>query len=69
LPVIRERTELAASVSIAWSGMDDQIALNDEDVALLLTVLRNASQPLTTQMLIDVLRREPASASEGRRQG
>ncbi|CAA9577028.1 MAG: hypothetical protein AVDCRST_MAG19-3511 [uncultured Thermomicrobiales bacterium] len=42
--------------------MDPDIQLNDEDVALLLTLLRNGGQPLTTQALIDALRRrsEPA---------
>lgn len=33
------------------------IHLNDEDVAHLMNVLRNSSQPVTTQQLIDVLRR------------
>jgi hypothetical protein len=37
--------------------MPDPIKLNDEDVAYLLTLLRNASQPMTTQQLIDALRR------------
>ena len=32
------------------------IELNDEDLAYLLTVLRNSSQPMTTQQLIDALR-------------
>ncbi len=32
------------------------IELNDEDVAYLLTVLRNSTQPMTTQQLIDALR-------------
>lgn len=43
--------------------MDDRILLNDEDVAVLLSVLRTATQPMTTQMLIDVLRGESAPAS------
>jgi DNA-binding response OmpR family regulator len=34
------------------------IQLNDEDVAYLLTLLRNATQPMTTQQLIDALRRQ-----------
>ena len=38
--------------------MVSQIQLNDEDVAYLLTLLRNASQPMTTQQLIDALRRQ-----------
>ena len=32
------------------------IKLNDEDVAYLLTLLRNSAQPMTTQQLIDALR-------------
>ncbi len=32
------------------------IALNDEDLTYLLTVLRNSTQPMTTQQLIDALR-------------
>ena len=32
------------------------IELNDEDLAYLLTVLRNSAQPMTTQQLIDALR-------------
>jgi hypothetical protein len=32
------------------------IELNDEDVTYLLTVLRNSTQPMTTQQLIDALR-------------
>ena len=41
-----------------------EIQLNDEDVAYLLTLLRSASQPLTTQQLIDALRHqsEPSEA-------
>ena len=38
--------------------MASSIRLSDEDVAFLLTVLRNASQPMTTQQLIDALRRQ-----------
>jgi len=37
--------------------MSTTLELNDEDVAYLLTLLRNASQPVTTQQLIDALRR------------
>ncbi len=45
--------------------MSTSIKLNDEDVAYLLTLLRNAAQPVTTQRLIDALRRQsgPAEAS------
>ena len=37
--------------------MPEPIQLNDEDVAYLLTLLRNTGQPMTTQQLIDALRR------------
>ncbi|MCC6315926.1 MAG: hypothetical protein IT337_18155 [Thermomicrobiales bacterium] len=40
--------------------MANPIQLNDEDVTYLLTLLRNASQPLSTQQLIDALRRHSA---------
>ena len=39
----------------------EPIHLNDEDVAYLLTLLRNATQPITTQQLIDQLRRHSGS--------
>ncbi len=38
--------------------MTTNLRLNDEDVAYLLTLLRNATQPVTTQQLIDALRRQ-----------
>ena len=38
--------------------MASPIHLSDEDVAFLLTLLRNAPQPMTTQQLIDALRRQ-----------
>ncbi len=41
--------------------MSEPIQLNDEDVAYLLTLLRNASQPVTTQALIDALRKNAGS--------
>lgn len=34
------------------------IRLSDDDVAYMMNVLRNAAQPVTTQQLIDVLRRQ-----------
>jgi hypothetical protein len=49
--------------------MPSQIQLNDEDVALLLTLLRNTPQPMTTQQLIDVLRRQTDGEPTGRRSG
>jgi hypothetical protein len=36
--------------------MSAQIQLTDEDVAFLINVLRQATQPVTTQQLIDALR-------------
>lgn len=52
-----------------------RVRLNDEDVAYLMNLLRNAAQPVTTQQLIDALRRQssqfhalpnaPASDEEG----
>jgi hypothetical protein len=44
-----------------------RVRLNEEDVAYVMNVLRNATQPVNTQQLIDVLRRHPGqfqSASE-----
>jgi hypothetical protein len=35
------------------------VRLDEEDLTYLMNVLRNASQPVTTQQLIDVLRRQP----------
>ena len=35
-----------------------EIHLNDDDAAYLLTLLRGATQPMTTQQLIDALRRQ-----------
>ncbi len=37
--------------------------LSDEDVAYLLTLLRNSSQPITTQQLIDAIRRRSGGAT------
>lgn len=37
---------------------EDTVRLNDDDVAYLMNVLRNATQPVTTQQLIDVLRKQ-----------
>lgn len=41
------------------TGMADQngtLHLNDDDIAFLHTLLRNATSPLTTQQMIDALR-------------
>jgi hypothetical protein len=35
------------------------VRLNEDDLTYLMNVLRNATQPITTQQLIDVLRRQP----------
>ena len=35
------------------------VRLNEDDLTYLMNVLRNAAQPVTTQQLIDVLRRQP----------
>ena len=35
------------------------VRLNEEDLTYLMNLLRNATQPVTTQQLIDVLRRQP----------
>ncbi len=36
-----------------------QARLNEEDVAYVMNLLRNAAQPVNTQQLIDVLRKHP----------
>ena len=36
--------------------MSSSVQLRDEDVAFLLTLLRNATQPMTTEQLIAALR-------------
>lgn len=42
--------------------MSSPIRLSDDDVAFLLTILRNSGSPMTTQQLIDALRnRSPRS--------
>jgi hypothetical protein len=45
-----------AVFNAAGDFMASQVQLNDEDVTYLLTVLRNSSQPITTQHLINALR-------------
>ena len=46
-----------------------RIHLNDEDVTYLMNVLRNAAQPVSTQQLIDVLRRQSDQAYPSARSG
>ena len=36
-----------------------RVRLNEEDVAHVMNLLRNATQPVNTQQLIDVLRKHP----------
>ena len=36
-----------------------QVRLDEEDVAYVMNLLRNATQPVSTQQLIDVLRKHP----------
>lgn len=43
--------------------MTPSIELNEEDTAVLLAHLRGATQPVTTQQLIDVLRERTEQAS------
>jgi hypothetical protein len=38
------------------------VHLSDDDVAYLMNLLRNSTQPVTTQQLIDALRRQSAQA-------
>jgi hypothetical protein len=42
-----------------------QVRLNDEDVAYLMNLLRNATQPITTQKLIDALRGQSGEIHAG----
>ena len=45
-----------------------RIRLSDDDVAYMMNVLRNSSQPVTTQQLIDVLRRQSDQQRGGENQ-
>ena len=36
--------------------MASEVELSDDDMTYLLTILRNASQPVTTQQLVEALR-------------
>src|SRR3954454_11605691 len=45
-----------AASKAAGDFMANQVQLSEEDVTYLLTVLRNSSQPITTQQLINALR-------------
>jgi hypothetical protein len=46
------------------AGEAGQVRLNEEDVAYLMNLLRNATQPVTTQQLIDALRRQSAQSRD-----
>ena len=41
------------------SSEPSRVRLNEEDVAYVMNLLRNATQPVNTQQLIDVLRKHP----------
>lgn len=40
------------------------IQFSDDDIAYLMNLLRNATQPVATQQLIDALRRQASAAQE-----
>ncbi len=40
------------------TGETGNVRLNDEDASYLMNLLRNATQPVTTQQLIDALRKQ-----------
>jgi hypothetical protein len=46
-----------------------RVRLNEEDVAYVMNLLRNASQPVNTQQLIDVLRKHPGQFQIGTESG
>ena len=62
LPRLRNPPRRVCALSRGES-MSAQIQLRDEDIAYLMTLLRNTSQPLTTQQLIDALRRQSGRGS------
>jgi hypothetical protein len=47
----------------------DRVRLNEEDVAYVMNLLRNATQPVNTQQLIDVLRKHPGQFQSGSESG
>lgn len=51
--------------------LSGHVQLNDDDVAYLMNLLRNATQPISTQQLIDALRRQSSQfhASASRQEG
>ena len=54
---------MAAQEGVREAGT---VRLSEDDVAYLMNLLRNASQPVTTQQLIDALRRQSAPAQSDR---
>jgi len=46
-------------------SISSTVSLNEEDVAYLMYLLRNATQPVTTQQLIDALRRQSEQFRSG----
>jgi predicted N-acetyltransferase YhbS len=44
------------------SATSESVQLNDDDIAYVMNLLRNATQPVTTQQLMDALRRQAANA-------
>ena len=59
IPCMHMVVQLSVSDGIGEAG---HVRLNDEDVAYLMNLLRNATQPVTTQQLIDALRRQSGQA-------
>jgi len=49
-----------ARIGTGVKQMEPEIRLNNDDITYLLTLLRNANQPLSTQQLIDAMRRQSA---------
>lgn len=49
--------------------MASPIRLSDDDVAFLLTLLRNANQPMTTRQLGEALRRQSGQAERAETEG
>ncbi len=57
---------MAAQVGIQ---SESTIRLNEEDLAYLMNLLRNATEPVTTQQLIDALRRQSAHVETASAEG
>jgi hypothetical protein len=48
--------------SSSAAAQSTTVQLNDDDVAYVMNLLRNANQPVSTQQMIDALRRQTANA-------